>query len=271
MKPNKLNIMQLTLIPETTRDHRQHNIALVLLQNQASWAASKAQAVRVRTIRALVRKGTHQPVIEDKQLHDGDLKAHGDACGGHGLGLHIERRRVGGGVIDRCIILSGADGANNMTICQQFLQRYYAPPEPGAGTDDDIRVWGDGTIIGADTENPTPRGQRKSVEALQQELFSELLLVSKTLIRSDNGGKSERVWAADCLITHNIQLESNQILREKLITLIVEVRKAVAQGCRDRIYPRLDEAIRRAKAMESKACYTELPPGINEALGRRRS
>lgn len=95
-----------------TRAARQHNIALYLLRHwdaivqQGSSLSHKALRNRLRTVLRL-------PALEG-EAYNGDMRAHGDACFGHGLKLPEEQRIDGG---HRCIALTRA----TFDICEKYL------------------------------------------------------------------------------------------------------------------------------------------------------
>lgn len=83
-------------IGEGKRDARCRNIALVF--KTAYDMKGNEKFIHKCVVRSHILKSLNI-VISDKDLIDGDNRAHGDACGGHGLHLEIEGRGIDGKIL----------------------------------------------------------------------------------------------------------------------------------------------------------------------------
>jgi hypothetical protein len=88
-----------------------HNIATAILEIKETGK----QGARTRSLRAHIRKQLQMPKLQGEE-HNGDLRAHGDALGGHGLGLDVKRQSVQG-KMERVIPFT----EQNIEICREFL------------------------------------------------------------------------------------------------------------------------------------------------------
>lgn len=91
------------------RRRRSRNIATAILELRESHP--KATGVRTSRLRAHIRAALKLPELKG-ETHLGDLRAHGDALGGHGLKLEVVRE---GGT--RVVKFS----PGNLGLCQKFL------------------------------------------------------------------------------------------------------------------------------------------------------
>lgn len=96
---------------EVTRKHRMHNIAIAALEIRATGK----EGARTRTLREHIRKQLGLPTLQGEQ-HKGDLRAHGDALGGHGLHLDVGRQQIQGKT-ERVIMFTDS----NIEKCEEFL------------------------------------------------------------------------------------------------------------------------------------------------------
>ena len=103
--------------PEEGRHDRQHNNAVTILA--ISEQKDAPETIPTKTVRLYVRSELGLPTLTGEKLH-GDFRAHGDAIGGHGLGL--ETRSFGG---KKHILLN----ADNLAKCEAYLASE-APAQP---------------------------------------------------------------------------------------------------------------------------------------------
>lgn len=100
------------------RKDRMHNIAIAVLK-----ISIDHKGARTKTLREYIRQQLALPKINGEDLK-GDLRAHGDALGGHGLHLDVERRRIKGKT-ERVIMFTD----KNVKKCQEFLEKEIADDE----------------------------------------------------------------------------------------------------------------------------------------------
>jgi hypothetical protein len=94
-----------------SRESRTHNIAVVLSEVYAKKKPDQVE-VRIQPLRFEIRKRLGI-VLADGEPSLGDLRAHGDACGGHGLHLDmVTRNRT------KFILLN----EKNRNICEKRLE-----------------------------------------------------------------------------------------------------------------------------------------------------
>lgn len=98
------------LIREHDRTGRKHNIAVMLLE-VAKNRRSNNDFVSASNLRESIREKLGLPVLFGKD-HYGDLRAHGDAYGGHGLCLDTHKSRN-----LKAILLND----NNIKLCKEYL------------------------------------------------------------------------------------------------------------------------------------------------------
>lgn len=106
------NLKYVNDIGDGKRKERCHNIALALLNNYFNLTESERTSGRKFVSKGILRDfilGKTRLHVKDKI---GDRRAHGDACGGHGLHLGIEGRG------SKAIIYFNEE---NMTKCADFL------------------------------------------------------------------------------------------------------------------------------------------------------
>ena len=105
----------MTYKKETTRRDRMHNIATAMIEISTDQGTKGA---RTRNIRAHIRQKLKMEELTG-EAHKGDLKAHGDAIGGHGLNLEITRQNVQGKP-ERVVFFT----KENLKACKDFLEAH---------------------------------------------------------------------------------------------------------------------------------------------------
>lgn len=96
---------------EVTRKDRMHNIAVAILEIQGTGK----KGTRTRSLREHIREQINLPRLNGEP-NKGDLRAHGDALGGHGLHLDVGRQSVQG-KSERVVMFS----KENVSKCEEFL------------------------------------------------------------------------------------------------------------------------------------------------------
>lgn len=100
---------------EVTRADRQHNIAVVLLS--IAERNPNVKIVSLPSLRRDIREAVGLPTLSG-EAHLGDMRAHGDACGGHGLCLQMVATSKGG-KRSKGIVVS----KENLDVCRTYLDR----------------------------------------------------------------------------------------------------------------------------------------------------
>lgn len=103
------------VIENGSRANRIDNIAVAYMEIYDSFKGDYDE-VTTTHIRRRIREKLGMPQLEGEQLF-GDLKAHGDAIGGHGLCMETNRKKVNGK-------LARTVGLNSMNynICREYLE-----------------------------------------------------------------------------------------------------------------------------------------------------
>lgn len=96
---------------ENNRKDRIFNIATAILEIHKSGK----EGARTEKLREYIRERLGLPTLSGESWL-GDLRAHGDALGGHGLKLEVIRKRIGGK--DQRIIMFTE---NNISACAEYL------------------------------------------------------------------------------------------------------------------------------------------------------
>lgn len=106
--------MNATFKPEITRNDRMYNIATAIINLHAA----NKKGTRSSTLRDHIRTELRLPEIHGEEKL-GDLRAHGDAIGGHGLRLVVERKTIDGKK-ERVVMFTH----DTLTKCQNFIKTY---------------------------------------------------------------------------------------------------------------------------------------------------
>lgn len=118
------NPMSITLIKECNRMQRQYNIAVVLSN---LIPGSTEAAINSTLLRTLIRKKLNLPVLDGEKMH-GDIRAHSDACGGHGFKFDQREIMVKNRTV-REILLNKP----NLDKCLSFIKKYADGSISGSG------------------------------------------------------------------------------------------------------------------------------------------
>lgn len=94
------------------------------------------------------------------------------------------------------------------------------------------------------TQNKRKAGKRK--EDLSDESTSHILKIAKQLVRTDFGGSSDPLE-----VIRKKMMKKGVKAGPQSCTAIKELLEEQVKGCRDRIGPRIDEAIRRLENKEA--------------------
>jgi len=100
------------LVRESSRADRKHNIAVMLLEASEK-RKSERDYITAQSLRKKIRERLGLPELLGEE-HIGDLRAHGDAYGGHGLCLNVRKSRD-----IKAIFLND----ENIEICKDHLKR----------------------------------------------------------------------------------------------------------------------------------------------------
>ena len=86
------HVMAVGLKGECARMDRCCNVARVVNSHKKEWDGKGL--IPMDQLRLVIRRQLGLPVLHGEERH-GDMRAHGDACGGHGLKLPIVRNSRG--------------------------------------------------------------------------------------------------------------------------------------------------------------------------------
>jgi hypothetical protein len=112
-------MLQENLRPEDgTRPPRIYNIAVTLIKLKES---GEYDVVSTKKLREIIRMKLTMPKVHGLAL-DGDIRATGDACGGHGLKLESRVTKIGN-VKHRLIKLTD----ENIAKCKKYLAKAPSP------------------------------------------------------------------------------------------------------------------------------------------------
>ena len=96
-----------------SRAARKHNHSVCFLNHFDEWIKTGSRAITIQKFRLIQREEQQLPELEGKAWH-GDLRASGDALGGHGL--HLETVRVGN---KKGVLLN----KENKKKCKDYLEK----------------------------------------------------------------------------------------------------------------------------------------------------
>lgn len=109
---------KIELVGERTRSDRMFNIAATILnavfEEGVDHGVNRNLTVTTDGLRARIRKELGLCVLAG-EAYLGDLRAHGDALGGHGLKLKVERRGS-----KRVVVISDV---KVLAVCREFVEK----------------------------------------------------------------------------------------------------------------------------------------------------
>jgi hypothetical protein len=101
-----------SFVQENNRDDRCYNVAIAVSSVMQEF--KKDKTIDSKLVREIIRENLKLPQLVGESCK-GDMRAHGDACGGHGLLLEQAKKR---GSAD--IILN----SDNLKKCNDFITEY---------------------------------------------------------------------------------------------------------------------------------------------------